>query len=390
MPRCALLRRVLLLASSAPLAAQNAAPSAYAFSAQIAPSLLLEWSTDGVRLHARLTNSAGGSGWASVGTNSASAMGGTDALLFEPSGAGGAVSLISMLGHESPARIPASVAAQTLAPDANFSTSATKWTAEFSRLLAAGSYANARALPASGDTTLIVAWGGTSMMSRHASSGVAMGSINFRSGKFSTGSSALRDVHSYVMAAAWGVLAPAAVAILRYGHIVGEQSFEAHEARMTLHGRVLCLAVVATVIGAVLGFLSVPVTAHLSTTHGVVGLLMLLCAVAQACLGCCCLTIKLAPQAHRALGVATMALGAAAIYLGLALNGVASLLTLFFCVLALALAAVALLELRGQLVPLLARCAAALRGPPLPAHAAAADKSTSSPFDAVKPVIVSE
>lgn len=352
----AILRRtpsslVLLLVLLGLAPRRAAAANTYDYRAQIASNLLFEWSLDAppsTRLHGRLTN-VGGGGWAALGTNGQAVMGGTDALLFEPGS--GQVSIITMAGHETPARVAASVAAATLDAGANFTASGSSWVAEFSRKLAAGAYAGARAIPASGDVMLVAAWGGSAFMAQHSSGGFSTGTVNLATGAWNTGSASLHAVHGFMMAAAWAVIVPGAVALLRYGRVFGEQTAEAHGARANWHGALQCLAVLLTCIGAIVAVSMVPATSHFSTTHGVVGIFVVLGAVAQPCVAYCC-----HPLLHRAVGVACLALGAAALYLGLQLNGVGSLVTLYFCVLAIALAAVAALESRGALKPLLARC----------------------------------
>ena len=331
----------------------------YTFSAKLSPSLTLEWSLVpataagvGARLRARLTNSGGG--WASVGVNAVNAMGGTDAVLVEPVGAAGAVSLITMAGHSGVTTVPAAAAAHTLDPGTNFSKTAGGggggWRVEFSRALAEGSYAGAREIPASGETTLIAAWGGEAFITTHASSAVVMATINFGSGAFNTGNANLHIVHGAIMAAAWAVLVPGAAALVRYGYVFGKP--EGAETRATRHMQAQCLAVLLTAAGAVVALVMTPASAHLATTHGVVGLFVVLGAFAQPCLGFCCFV----PLAHKSVGYATMALGVAAMYLGLADYGAASLVTLFFVLLALAIAAVLAVELRAPLAPLLLRC----------------------------------
>jgi len=338
------------------------ASAKYDFSAQVASSLRLEWSVlasapGGARWRVRLTSS-GTSGWASIGFNDANAMGGTDAVLVEPIG-GGVVSLITMTGHSGVSKVASSTAAHTLSPAANFSTTgalASGWVCQFDRALAAGSYTGARTIPASGDAIFIAAWGGDATVGLHSSGAVTMAKINLATGAFATGAENLRTVHAVIMALAWAVLVPGSAALVRYGYVFGKP--DDAETRANRHMMAQCLAVLLTAAGGVVALVMVPVSAHFKSTHGIVGIFVILGALAQPCLGFCCASQL---WAHRTLGYATMALGAAALYLGLALNGVDSLVTLYFVALALALAAIVAIEFRAALVPLLQSCAEAAR-----------------------------
>jgi hypothetical protein len=177
----------------------------------------------------------------------------------------------------------------------------------------------------------------------------------------SSGNANLRVVHGVIMSLAWIVLVPGAAALVRYGRVFG--SPKGAKARATWHMQAQCLAVLLTVAGGIVGLLTVPLSSHFATKHGVVGIVVVLGALAQPFLGFCCTSLLL----HRAVGYGIMALGAAALCLGLVLNDNATLLALYVAALVLGLLAVAAIELRATLAPPLQRCAGAaiawVRGP---------------------------
>ena len=138
-------------------------PAVFTQSLALGPGLTLQWRIARGRFFGRLSSSRGG--WASVGVNTQPGMVGADAILVEPAAPGPSaakISLVTLPSYNGVTRVTAASALATLdAASSNFSVHATGvgWTADFSRLLAAGAYAGALPLPAAGSAMLVAAWG---------------------------------------------------------------------------------------------------------------------------------------------------------------------------------------------------------------------------------------
>jgi hypothetical protein len=114
---------------------------------------------------------------------------------------------------------------------------------------------------------------------------------------------------------------------------------------MTRHMSIQCAAVLLTLVGGIIGLVMVPLSNHFKTTHGIIGIVVIALALAQPFLGFCCVSLPM----HRAVGYLSMALGAAAMMLGLLLNGVQSLVILYACFLGISITSILVIEFRKNL-----------------------------------------
>ncbi len=277
---------------------------------------------------------AGGVRWCSVGVNGDAAMIGADVVAYEAGRAAGAQVNQYTLTATNAAGVVAVPSAQsniadalaTVAPDGTVTVT---WT----RPLAAGAYTGARAVPASGSTTVIWASGSPPLIARHDDGAAGAATIDFSSGAFSADASAaaMRIAHGALMFAAWAVLAPAGVFLARFAKRVPPSSgprafwFVSHymvqSAALAAAAAGLCLAVAFSWGGA-----------HFDSAHGKLGLAVFVAAALQpvnAFLrplrgkpGSPYTTARLLWEIlHKGTGYATLAAAAAAIVLGLQAYG---------------------------------------------------------------------
>ena len=351
--------RAVDLAFPPPAALSLAPPSPAVFTQSLAlgPGLTLQWRIARGRFFGRLSSSRGG--WASVGVNTQLGMLGADAILVEPAAPGPSaakISLVTLPSYSGVTRVAAASALATLdAASSNFSLHASGggWTADFSRLLAAGAYAGALPLPAAGSAMLVAAWGAPAdgFVALHAKDAVVLGIVDFSTGAFAAAggdAAALTTVHGVFMALAWAVLVPLAIATLRYGRgaaavpEVRAVAFRLCGTALRAHIRLQSAALLLTLIGLGLAVAAVPAGRHFASAHGAVGLAVLLVALAQPALGA-----GLSLPAHRALGFGVTAVAVVSVLLGLRLvDATGTLVTLYALFLALSVGAAALLERR--------------------------------------------
>jgi hypothetical protein len=351
--------RAVDLAFPPPAALALAPPSAAVFTQSLAlgPGLTLQWRIARGRFFGRLSSSRGG--WASIGVNTHLGMVGADAILVEPAVPGPSaakISLITLPSYDGVTRVDAASALATLdAAASNFSFLAdgVGWSADFSRLLAAGAYAGALPMPAAGSAMLVAAWGAPAdgFVALHAEDAVAMGTVDFATGAFAVAggdAAALKTAHGVFMALAWAVLVPLAVAALRYGRgaaavpEVRALAFRLCGTALSAHIRLQSAALLLTLVGLGLAVAAVPAGRHFASAHGAVGLAVLLIALAQPALG-----VGLSLPAHRALGWGVTAAAVVSVFLGLRLvDATGTLITLYALFLVLSVGAAALLERR--------------------------------------------
>jgi len=336
-------------------------PAVYAFSAPLSPAHTLSWSVAGGRLWLRLASAA--RGWAGVAINDGPGMVSGDAIIVGPANSP-PVAAWTLGGKDAGAFGPAGGVLD--ASTGTFAaTPAGGWVAEFSRPMAAGAYAGARAVPAGGGGggVLTAAWGDAPDVGPHGSEASYTGAFNAVTGSLVARSNRpVLVAHAVVMAAAWAVLSPAAVAFARFGK--GLEPRAGPAARwFVLHKGLNYAAWAASLVGAGLGVGYVAAgslrAAHFASAHARLGLVVVLLGFLQP-LNACVRPPKLAPgalapsparvaweAAHKTQGYLTLALGVAAVFTGIALAGF-PLTGAFAAWVALAAAAAAAAEARAR------------------------------------------
>ena len=310
-------------------------PATYAFTHALDGALTLSWSLDaGAGTLALRLVCGNGVKWCSVGVNGDAAMVGADIVAYEAGRAAGAQVNQYTLTAKSAAGVVAVPAAQSniadalasVAPDGTVTVS---WT----RPLAAGAYAGARAVPAAGSTSVIWASGAPPLIARHDDDAAGAATINFASGAFSTDASAaaMRIAHGALMFAAWAVLAPAGVFLARFAKRVppssGPRAFW-----FVSHYMVQSAALAAAAAGLGLAVAFSWGGAHFDSAHGKLGLAVFVAGALQPVNafvrplrgkpGSPYTTARLLWEIlHKGAGYATLAAAAAAIVLGLLAYG---------------------------------------------------------------------
>ena len=299
-------------------------------------AMTLSWTLDaGLGLLALRLVCGGGARWCAVGVNDKADMPGGDVAAIEVGRTAGAqLNQYTLDGFEQ--------ASVHFVPDAQSDTADELVTvaadgvitATWTRPLAAGAYAGARAVPAAGATTLVWASGPQGTIAKHTVAGAA--SVNFATGDFSGSSAraAARLAHGALMFCAWALLAPAGVFLARFAKrvppVAGPRAFwfVAHYSVQSA-----ALAVAAAGFGVALS-LHWARGEHFASAHGKVGLAVLVLAALQP-LNACVRPLRGMPDSpmttarlvwevvHKGAGWATLAAAAVAIVLGLRTFGAA-------------------------------------------------------------------
>ena len=387
-----------LSAASSQLPSPSASPGSLAaalaarpltYTVQLSDALALSWSVDAASssLLLRLYNSAGG--WAAIAFNGASQnMIGGDAIIVQPGYAaalGQPTASQYVLGSYSFSGVVQASASSLLTAAANVSGGGPgfaflkastgtggAWVATFARPLAAGAYSGAQSVPASGGTVLLAAWGTQTFLAQHSSSASISGTIDLARGTFVSGSvtAALRKTHGSLMFIAWGILAPCAVLLARFGK---ELSLPGG-GWLVAHRRINTCAWLLSLVAFAIILSSVPAGYHFATTHGVVGLVTVLLGLLMPLSG-----LLGGGPLHVLPGYAQLLLAFSAIFLGLAVLGAPASFTAAYAVILCAFVALfATLEARRIREK---RLKDALKGVPEPASlSASSETALSSPL----------
>jgi hypothetical protein len=355
------------------------AADTFTHSLQLSPSLTLSWSLLGSSVRMRLTSSAGP--WAGVGFNSDPSMTGTDAVVVEPGSGASPVTQYTLQGTARSAVVQVAGSSSTLTGISYSAVPGGGWVAEWSRPLAAGSYAGAKSVPATGTVALVSAWGGAgaTTLARHAPGDVLAGYLDLSTGVFSssTGSRlSMHIAHGIVMFLAWALLAPLGVGASRYMRSVmptsGPGAFW-----FRLHRYAQTSAWVLSAVGFGVAIAMVPSGRHFTDPHHILGLIVFLLGFLQP------INAYFRPHPakpgeptplprrawellHKGSGYAAVLLACAAIFTGLSAAGAVDGLTAAYAaVLAATVGVFAAFEYRRRCVK-------------LPMHAVAGGKPLSS------------
>lgn len=352
----------------APFGTSNSA-SAYAMSVALRSDLTLSWTTSGSGIRMQLAYSGGSGAWFAFGINDKAGMVGGDVILYQPGAAAGSQTQQYTITAESAAGVQrVASSAQPLSGVVTGRSSSGAVTVEWSRPLAAGTYAGARAIPASGSVPVLWAVGssGQTTLARHAATGAGTSSLDFATGSLSSSAAAsMRVAHGIMMTLAWGVLAPVGVMLARYAKAAPSKPcgkplwFQSHRI-------VQSCAVLLSLIGFGIAIAMVQQagSAHFGSAHGALGLAVVLLGALQPInavfrphppkLGEARSATRLAWEIiHRIGGYGAVVGGAVAIFLGLARAGAAAGLSAAYGVLLGLLIAAALYRevLRRRAVP---------------------------------------
>jgi len=315
---------------------------AYTYTVSLTDRLALSWRMEGTTAIAfRAVATGAASAWFAVGVNSGGlSMPGSDVIAWEfgrstgtdAAGLAAGVNQYAVSGRSN-ADVRLIPSATSTMSNVAVSVSSGTVTVSWTRTLAAGSYAGAVAIPATGTVTLVYAMGsdGQGTIARHDPRAVGGGSVNFATGAYAAAAlpvSAIRVAHGAIMTMAWGVLIPTGIFLARFTKHVhpttGPAAFWFHR-----HWIVQCVGAALSLLGFALAVAMVPSGSHFTTPHHVLGLVVVLLGVIQP------LNAKLRPHKppagepvplkrtawewlHRGLGYVAAVLTIPTLFLGLA------------------------------------------------------------------------
>jgi len=257
----------------------------FTFQAALGAGLTLLWRIQGASLVARLdySGAVGSNTWFAVGLASSASMLGADTVVFQPGATpqvGQYVTNDRTVGGV--AAVPA--ASMTLTNTSVRSLGGGAVSLSFTRPLAAGGYAGARAVGIDGPSLLVYAVGGqdhTSLSHHDGGNGVA--SVDFRTGGVTAvepAGATLRVAHGALMFVSWGVLLPLGAALARFAKTVRPTTgpaafwFLCHRLVQTVG---LCVAIA----GLAVAIAMVAPGPHFSGVHHVCGLVAMVLGLLQ-------------------------------------------------------------------------------------------------------------
>jgi hypothetical protein len=294
--------------SAAPLVFTSFATvsATYPFTAALGPALALSWRIQGNAAMMRLAYSgANGPTWFAFGFNDRAAMSGGDVVVFEPGKAAGSqLNQYAITSRASSGVSMVAAAAQKLSGVIATPGAGGAMTVEWTRPLAAGSYAGARAIPASGATYVLFAVGMRSQLTigMHADEDAGSGQLDLSTGAFTASASrtAIIVAHGVVMFLAWGLLAPAGVLVARFTKHVqpadGPSAFW-----FTTHRIVQVTSMVLSVVGLVLAIVMVAPGPHFAEAHHIIGVVVVALGLLQP-VNACCRPAKMPGKKRQSLG----------------------------------------------------------------------------------------
>jgi hypothetical protein len=374
----------LIDANAAPLSFFTYVPAlvALAHSVQLSAALALSWSVVDGTLTARLSY-AGSNGptWFLFGlTTPAGSIAGSDVVVFEPGRAAAGSDNDGVNQYVIAGQSAAGLVAVPLASQQLYAVSVSRGaggvaTVQLSRSRAAGSYAGAQAIPASGPVAVVFAVGpaGQGLLAGPPSlTDAGSGLLDLSTGAFTAASSTAGSVsrstlvvgaHGVIMFCAWGVLAPAGALVARYARHWKDHSTNRSPVWHATHRTLQTTALFMSVCGLALAVVLVAPTPgqHFSGAHHVLGLIVVLLGLLQPSLALCSKQPRARAAgvarsskrhetvwsvAHSIIGYATLCLAAAAVFLGLQAAGAPpALLAVYAVLLAVGIASVLWKEL---------------------------------------------
>jgi hypothetical protein len=257
----------------------------FAFQAELGAGLTLLWSIQGASLVARLdySGTVGSNTWFAVGLASSASMLGADTVVYQP----GATPQVGQYVTNDRtgggvAAVPA--ASMTLTNTVVRSLGGGAVSLSFTRPLAAGSYAGARAVGVDGSSLLVYAVGGQDRTTlSHHDGGNGVASVDFRTGgvtAVATAGATLRLAHGALMFTSWGVLLPLGAALARFAKTVRPTTGPA-ACWFLCHRIVQTVGLCVAIAGLAVAIAMVAPGPHFSGAHHVCGLVVMVLGLLQ-------------------------------------------------------------------------------------------------------------